>query len=333
VSPKRTKSFKWTVNIVHATLEGLKNSIRAMYQTPALENDGAVFNIVNDSGKYSPRNDQDLREMLRIFVSRNNLKFTVFIETPSKAFSDWTFPKVCELYGLSDDPNPDIDVFPVFSCGSAELDSEKSKAVVKHLMAELNLRKKTTPIAIAYEATKSIYSYCYLAGGVSLYDNNFKIVPEKLVKGHNGQGKLDLAVECRSTGRIAGLIEVKDYDFKQGLSQASVQMESCLTCRKRKANEISDEYDMDKVWGIVTDGEKWFFMECTLGEDERPSFKLSIPVVVAYDDENMENMVRKVFSHIVWLMGEVRSPEDLRSVKRVKSSDNLTGNTSNTETN
>jgi hypothetical protein len=37
VSPKRTKGFKWTVNIEHATLEGLKNSIRAMYQTPALE--------------------------------------------------------------------------------------------------------------------------------------------------------------------------------------------------------------------------------------------------------------------------------------------------------
>ncbi|PKC13160.1 hypothetical protein RhiirA5_496387 [Rhizophagus irregularis] len=33
VSPRRTKSFKWTVNIEHATLECLKNS---MYQTPAL---------------------------------------------------------------------------------------------------------------------------------------------------------------------------------------------------------------------------------------------------------------------------------------------------------
>src|SRR5947199_9706558 len=31
--------------------------------------------------KYSSRNDQDLREVLRIFVSKNNLKFTVFIET------------------------------------------------------------------------------------------------------------------------------------------------------------------------------------------------------------------------------------------------------------
>ena len=44
VSPRRTKSFKWTVKIEHATLKGLKNSICAMYPTPALENDGAELN-------------------------------------------------------------------------------------------------------------------------------------------------------------------------------------------------------------------------------------------------------------------------------------------------
>ncbi|CAG8657611.1 12852_t:CDS:2, partial [Ambispora gerdemannii] len=41
VSPKRTKGFKWTVNIEQATLEALKDSICAVYQTPVLENDGA----------------------------------------------------------------------------------------------------------------------------------------------------------------------------------------------------------------------------------------------------------------------------------------------------
>ncbi|RGB42815.1 hypothetical protein C1646_809782 [Rhizophagus diaphanus] len=40
VSLKR-KSYKWAVNIEHATLEDLKTSIREMYQPPALENDRA----------------------------------------------------------------------------------------------------------------------------------------------------------------------------------------------------------------------------------------------------------------------------------------------------
>ncbi|RGB40949.1 hypothetical protein C1646_811016 [Rhizophagus diaphanus] len=84
-------------------------------------------------------------------------------------------------------------------------------------------------------------------------------------------------------GRIVGLVEVKRDDFKQGFA---VQMESSLTYRKRKANEIDDEYGMNKVWGIVTDAEKWYFMECTLDEERKPSFKLSEPVIVEYNDEN-----------------------------------------------
>ena len=48
---------------------------------------------------------------------------------------------MCELYGLSDDPNPSIDVYPVFHCGCVDLGS---KAVVKHLMAELRLRQDVT---------------------------------------------------------------------------------------------------------------------------------------------------------------------------------------------
>ncbi|PKC54368.1 hypothetical protein RhiirA1_542909 [Rhizophagus irregularis] len=173
VKPKRTKGFKWTVNIEHASLEGLKNSIRETCPTPALENDGALLNVLNDDGKYSPRNDQDLRDLLQVFVSKNNLKFTVFIETPSKPFNEWTFPKVCELYGLSDDPNPSTDVYPVFSCG-----------------------------------------------------NNFKLIPEKLVEGRNGQGNLDYAVECRSTGRILGVIEVKKEDFMKGVRADGVNLDT-----------------------------------------------------------------------------------------------------------
>ncbi|PKK68467.1 hypothetical protein RhiirC2_750151 [Rhizophagus irregularis] len=99
--------------------------------------------------------------MLQSLVSKNNLRFTVFIETPSKSFNEWTFPKVCELYGLSDDSNPNTP----FSCGYADLSSEKSKAVVKHLMVELKLRQDVTSLDRAYDATKTIYSYCYLATG------------------------------------------------------------------------------------------------------------------------------------------------------------------------
>src|SRR4051794_31933306 len=199
-------------------------------------------------------------------------------------------------------------------------------------MAELNLRKKTTPLDVAYEATKTIYSYCYLASGVSFYEKNFKIVPEKFVAGHNGQGNLDDAIECRSTNRIVGLVEVKKDDFKQGFAQATVQMESSLS-RKLKADEIDDnEYGLDKVWGIVTDAEKWYFMKCSLDKEGKLSFKLSEPVTVMYKDENLQAKVKKVLEHIAWLLEEAQklmetsqSDEQIRLPKKQRSSSNLAG--------
>jgi len=45
---------------------------------------------------------------------------------------------------------------------------------------------------------------CHYASGVSFYEKNFKIIPEKFVTGHYGQGNLDYAIECCSTNRIIG---------------------------------------------------------------------------------------------------------------------------------
>ncbi|CAG8540490.1 11823_t:CDS:2 [Funneliformis caledonium] len=39
-----------------------------MEKPPVLINDRAVLNIVNDHRKYSPLNDQDLREILQLFL-------------------------------------------------------------------------------------------------------------------------------------------------------------------------------------------------------------------------------------------------------------------------
>ncbi|RGB25781.1 hypothetical protein C1646_771286 [Rhizophagus diaphanus] len=174
-SLKSTETFYYSIR-------GLKNSIREICLTPALENDRALLNVLNDDGKYFPRN------------------------TPLKPFNEWTFPKVCELYGLSNDPNP---------------------------------------------------------------------------------------IEYRSTGRILGVIKVKKEDFMKGFAQASVQMESTLT-RKRKVNEINNGQDVDRVFGM------------------RPNDK-----------------VVKVLGHIVWLLEEAQKPKDvgeeLREIKRAKSSTNLVG--------
>ncbi|GBC15772.2 AUR protein kinase [Rhizophagus irregularis DAOM 181602=DAOM 197198] len=136
--PKKSKKgAKWTVNIEHATLEGFKNSIRAINQTSALENDGAVLNMLNDSGKYSPKNDQALY---------------------------WSFLKVCQLYGLGKSDDPSLSVFPPFTCECKDLKDEPSQVLLKNLIVKLKAHLKTIPIN-GNEASKSQYVCLYLVAG------------------------------------------------------------------------------------------------------------------------------------------------------------------------
>ncbi|CAG8807688.1 24364_t:CDS:2, partial [Gigaspora rosea] len=209
-------------------------------------------------------------------------------------FSEWTFPKVCQLYELSDDPNPSTRAFPVFSCGCVDLKDEKAQIVVRYLMNCLKLLQDITPLDMR----------------VSFYKDDFNIIPEKLIQGRNGQGNVDYAIECNSTRRTVGLVEVKKDDFLKGFAQASVQMESSLTGRKRKANEMDDdERGVDKVFGIVTDAEKWYYMTCTLDEKGKPSFGLSKPISVPYNNNgDMQISVEKVLGHVVWLLKEAQKP-------------------------
>ncbi|GES74447.1 hypothetical protein GLOIN_2v1774909 [Rhizophagus clarus] len=111
---------------------------------------------------------------------------------------------------------------------------------------------------MAHEATESIYSYCYLAGGISFYENNFRVSFnwEEPWLNRNQEGR-----------------------FYEG-----VRLGICTngTGRKRKVNEMEDEQDVDKVFGIVTDTREWYFMECILDGEGKPSFKLSEPVSYGY---------------------------------------------------
>ena len=124
---------------------------------------------------------------------------------------------------------------------------------------------------------------------------------------------------------LFGVTEVKKDDFVKGVAQCAVQLESSLSNCKRKANEMEEDQTFGRIFGIVTDAEKFYFMECSMDGQGRPSFKLSEPVVVVYNDENMENMVSKVLSHIAWLLEEVQKSDSAvnlgseREIKRVKS--------------
>ncbi|CAB4428559.1 unnamed protein product [Rhizophagus irregularis] len=84
------------------------------------------------------------------------------------------------------------------------------------LSTELELCQKTTPLDVAYEETKTIYSLLLSGQQGIVLRKKFQNHTGETHHSHNGQGNLDYAIECRSTNRIVGLVEVKKDDFSTG---------------------------------------------------------------------------------------------------------------------
>ncbi|CAI2176684.1 8177_t:CDS:2 [Funneliformis geosporum] len=191
-------------------------------------------------------------------------------------------------------------MFPNFSCGNVK----PSQELLEGLMAELKSRLDSTPISLlSVEATKSEYIYSYLLAEA----NNFKGKP-------NRYGPFDFAIDLCQTAKTVWVAEVKKDDFVKGVAQCTVQLESSLTYHKRKADEM-EERTFGRVFGIVTDAEKFYFMECSMDDQDRPSFKLSKPVTVVYEDNNLQKKVEKAFEHVVWLLEEAQKPDSARRGK------------------
>ncbi|KAF9181059.1 hypothetical protein BGZ49_004918, partial [Haplosporangium sp. Z 27] len=71
-----------------------------------------------------------------------------------------------------------------------------------------------------------------------------------------------------------GVTEIKKKYSNQGVAPNIVQLESALTSRKRKWSSVSTE-ELQKSYGIVTDAEKWYFLECSMDKYENVSYKMS----------------------------------------------------------
>ncbi|RIA84288.1 hypothetical protein C1645_422583 [Glomus cerebriforme] len=232
--------------------------------------------------------------MLRQFVLNNNFKLIVAIETPQKLSRIGHSQKCASFTDLANQ---------TITCEYKELKDDSSRAILKHLIAD---RLKSIPIS-GNEASKSQYVCSYLVAGVNLYEGKFVLRPEKNITGPNGHGPVDFAIDLLQSAKTVGVTQVKDEDFYKGIAQNAVQLESALSNRKRKASE--GDVFTGKTFGIITDAEKWYFMECSLVNEGKPSFKLSKPVVVVYGTESMEGNVERVLGHIAWFLEEAQKPD------------------------
>ncbi len=55
---------------------------------------------------------------------------------------------------------------------------------------------------------------------------------------------------------------------------------------------------IEKTFRIITDIKEWYFMECSLDNKRKPSFKLLKLVIVIYGTESTEGNIKRVLGHI-----------------------------------
>lgn len=256
VRPNRTESFPWTTDTETTTLSKLEKAIYAVY--PDKEDGEAVLAVIHPRGtseaieNYTilcrervllteyPSDDAHFRDIIQLYRRTNIKTLTVTLETPTKKYSDFTLKEVNSLYGISNMETPTMSDLPPFTGISTEpLDSKEHKESLRRLLDELDSRIRAIPSdTFANEATCSAYVCSFLTQAVLIFNGDLKLAPERQLRGKHGHGKVDYAIEALAedgSRHVLGVTEVKHEDYRKGLAQNLVQLESSLTTvRKRK---------------------------------------------------------------------------------------------------
>ncbi|KAF9969244.1 hypothetical protein BGZ73_008506 [Actinomortierella ambigua] len=338
VRPNRSASFPWTTDTETATISKLEKAIYAVY--PDKEDGEAVLAVIHPHGTSEgteyPSDDAHLRDIIRLYRKTNTKTLTVALETPTKKYKDFTLKGVNSLYRISNMETPTMSDLPPFTGISTEpLGTKKHKQSLRRLLDELDSRIQAIPSdTFANGATCSAYVCSFLTQAVLIFNGELTLTPERPLRGKHGHGKVDYAIEAPAkdgSRHVLGVTEVKHEDYRKGLAQNLVQLESSLTVWKRKRSSddnADEEREQDssfpmKAYGIVTDASFWFFVECTIDPSQdsgdRPKFRVSrLDDIVNYNKSTWREEAASVLGQIVWLMRKMHSEIPRRELQLKK---------------
>ncbi|KAF9997529.1 hypothetical protein BGZ80_006990, partial [Entomortierella chlamydospora] len=284
-----TKAFKDvpTEDTIHIIVERLQAPITQNFESEARiakleeiedlrgnrEDGDAVLTIVHSretpqhetGGIERLSNDAQFRKIIQQYRKTNTKTIAVALETPTKKYTNFTLTGVNNLYGISNLKVPEISDLPPFEgISSGTLDSDLHKESLKRLIDELDSRIRSIPAYTLNDAPCSAYVCSFFTQVVLIFNDELTIAPERLLRGRHGHGKVDYSIESLAndgTRHILCVTEVKQEDFRRGVAQNLVQLESSLAARKRKRcdedggdRELEDDKSVPlKAYGIVTD--------------------------------------------------------------------------------
>ncbi|KAF9103562.1 hypothetical protein BGX27_010532 [Mortierella sp. AM989] len=134
-------------------------------------------------------------------------------------------------------------------------DDQHLRNIIKQYL-KANMKK----LVVSLEVPTKKFTDFTLEEAVLIFEGALTLAPERALRGRHGHGKVDYSIEASVGGmaHILGVAEVKKENFKKGVAQNLVQLESPLSIRKRKLEDDDDGVDGDlsipmKSYGIVTD--------------------------------------------------------------------------------
>ncbi|KAG0204261.1 hypothetical protein BGX31_003187 [Mortierella sp. GBA43] len=302
-----------SANVNTATIDEMKRILFQEFPQYTHDDFVEIFVYTGFPKPERVRDDGHLRNVLRACKSTSKSKLTISLESPSKNFSAWTFKDVCTEYSLSDAVEPSIAVIPRFTeIQAAPLDSKLHIDTLDQLMKEVELRNRALQLQSSNEATKSIVVASFLLSATRLFEEDLFLESQRNLSGRRGHGPVDFSVHSRqSLDHTLGVTEVKKEDIRQGVAQNIVQLEAALTSKKRKRGRHDIEGQEEpgskmKSYGIVTDSKEWYFLECTLDDDDVISYRMSkVPEAVNYEMDWRAD-AKVIFQYIIWLFARMR---------------------------
>lgn len=308
-----------------ATLDDLRKHLFDLYPQYA---DDEYLEIYVYSGQPMPEricDNGDLRKILKMAKANPKPKLTISLETPTKTFSAWTFKDVISEYNLSESTDVGFEVIPPFTdVKAAPLDSELEKKVLDQLINEIGLRVDVLMLKGANEPTKSMVVTSFLAAATKLFQEDLYLAAQRNLSGRRGNGPLDFSVHLRTTHSYTlGVTEVKKDDFRQGVAQNIVQLESALTTKKRKrsASDVDGEEPMEmRLYGIVTDASQWNLIECTMHNDDTVSYRMTELERTLNYSGKWQDDAKFVLERLAWLWSRMRDEIPARERNTRKSS-------------
>ncbi|KAI8356310.1 hypothetical protein B0O80DRAFT_24139 [Mortierella sp. GBAus27b] len=258
-----------------ATLEDLRQQLQKHFDE--FEGD-EYFQIFVYPGVDTPASlttDDDLRSTLELALQNGWKNLTISLDSLAKGFSKYTWKAVMEEYQVGDGP----EHLKTFDIQPRAMNDEE-KMILDEIVKECSRRNEAYIFGpSSSESTRNTIVDVFMVGAMQSYKADMFLAQQKHLSGRRGHGPVDFTVLDRKhqTPVLAVTAVKKDYHV-QGLAKNMVQLDVAVQQKKRKRVEADDDDEERpstrlRSFGIVTDGFKWRFVECTQVNNETPDYR------------------------------------------------------------